>query len=74
VEFRVDKTSIIHAPVGKASFGREQLVDNAQALFTAILRARPAAAKGRYIRAASLSTTMGPGIRLDESTLTGPEA
>lgn len=74
VEFRVDKASNLHAPIGKASFGREQLVDNAQALFTAVLRARPAAAKGRYIRAVSLSTTMGPGIRLDESTLTGPEA
>lgn len=74
VEFRVDKAGIIHAPVGKASFEAEQLKENASALVAAVNRARPATAKGKYIRAASLSTTMGPGIRVDESTLVASEA
>jgi large subunit ribosomal protein L1 len=74
VEFRVDKAGIIHAPVGKASFEAGQLKENASALVAAINRARPAAAKGKYIRAASLSTTMGPGIRVDESNLAASEA
>ena len=69
VEFRVDKTSNIHTPVGKVSFDEQRLVENAQSLIDAIVRARPAAAKGQYLRSVTLSTTMGPGIRLDRGTL-----
>jgi large subunit ribosomal protein L1 len=74
VEFRVDKTGIIHAPVGKISFGTDQLRDNAEALFGAVLKAKPSAAKGKYVRGVSLSSTMGPGIKVDENTLTSAEA
>jgi large subunit ribosomal protein L1 len=70
VEFRVDKTGIIHAPLGKVSFSADQLKDNADALIGAVLKAKPAAAKGKYVKSVSLSSTMGPGIRVDESTLT----
>jgi len=69
VEFRIDKTSNIHTPVGKVSFDEQRLVENAQALIDAIVRARPAAAKGQYLRSVTVSTTMGPGIRLDRGTL-----
>ena len=69
VEFRVDKTGIIHAPLGKVSFGADQLKDNAEALIHAVLRAKPAAAKGKYVKSATISSTMGPGIKLDESAL-----
>lgn len=65
VEFRVDKTSNIHTPIGKASFSEEQLAENLDALLDAIKRARPAAAKGTYIRKITLANTMGPGIKLD---------
>ena len=65
VEYRLDKTNIIHVPVGKASFTEEQLADNFQSLMDAILKARPAALKGQYIRSATITTTMGPGIRLN---------
>jgi large subunit ribosomal protein L1 len=65
VEFRVDKTSNIHAPIGKASFSEEQLLDNLNALLDAIKRARPPAVKGAYIRKVVLANTMGPGIKLD---------
>jgi large subunit ribosomal protein L1 len=67
VEFRVDKNGIIHAPVGKVSFGMPQLVANAKSLIEAVVRAKPAAAKGRYIKSITLSSTMGPGIKLDLS-------
>jgi len=70
VEFRVDKAGIIHAPLGKASFGDEQLRENADALIGAVLKAKPAVAKGRYVKTVSVSSTMGPGIRVDEGTLT----
>lgn len=69
VEFRVDKTGIVHAPVGKASFGAEALVANAQALMDSIVRAKPSAAKGRYLKSITVSSTMGPGIRIDTSTV-----
>jgi large subunit ribosomal protein L1 len=65
VEFRVDKTGIIHAPVGKASFASEALIANAHALVGSIVKAKPAAAKGKYLRSVTLSSTMGPGIRID---------
>ncbi len=65
VEFRVDKTSNVHAPIGKASFTEEQLMDNLQTVIDSIKRARPAAAKGTYVRRVVLANTMGPGIRLD---------
>ena len=70
IEFRVDKTGIVHAPFGKASFSEEQLAENANAVITALMKAKPAAAKGRYVKSISLSSTMGPSIRLDESVLT----
>ncbi len=65
IEFRVDKTGNIHAPVGKVSFSAPQLADNVQAFMETIVRARPAAAKGTYIRSATISSTMGPGVKLD---------
>jgi len=65
IEFRVDKTGNVHAPIGKVSFKPEQLADNVQAFMDTILRAKPAAAKGTYIRSATISSTMGPGVRLD---------
>ncbi len=69
VEFRVDKTGIVHAPVGKTSFPTERLLENAQALVDAILKAKPSAAKGRYMKSVTVSSTMGPGIRLDTGIL-----
>ena len=69
IEFRVDKTGIIHAPFGKASFSHEQLLENAEAILEAINKARPAATKGKYIKSMSVSSSMGPGFKVDESTL-----
>lgn len=69
VEFRVDKNGVIHAPFGKASFPKEHLVQNAQSLIDAVVKAKPAAAKGRYVRGVSVSSTMGPGIRVDINQL-----
>jgi large subunit ribosomal protein L1 len=65
VEFRVDKTGVVHAPIGKVEFEKQKLVENAESLINAILRAKPSAAKGKYIRSATLCSTMGPGIPLD---------
>jgi large subunit ribosomal protein L1 len=65
VEFRVDKAGNVHVPIGKRSFSKEQLVANALALIEAIVRAKPAAAKGTYLRSLTMSTTMGPGITID---------
>jgi large subunit ribosomal protein L1 len=65
VEFRVDKTGIIHAPVGKTSFATQKLVDNAHALVESIVKAKPAAAKGKYLKSVTLSSTMGPGIVIE---------
>jgi large subunit ribosomal protein L1 len=65
VEFRVDKTGIIHAPVGKVSFATDSLVANAHALVESIVKAKPAAAKGKYLKSVTLSSTMGPGVRID---------
>ncbi len=69
LEFRVDKAGIIHVPVGKASFGAEQLIDNAKAVLMSVLRAKPASAKGNYVRGVTISTTMGPGIKIDLSQI-----
>jgi large subunit ribosomal protein L1 len=69
VEFRVDKTGIVHAPVGKISFATQSLVENAHALVDSIIKAKPAAAKGKYVRSATLSSTMGPGITIDPTTI-----
>ena len=65
IEFRVDKTGNVHAPIGKVSFTAPQLADNVQAFMETIVRAKPAAAKGTYIRSATISSTMGPGVKLD---------
>ena len=74
VEFRVDKTGIIHAPLGKMSFGPEKLKQNADALIGAVMKAKPSAAKGKYVKTVSISSTMGPGIKVDETALTPAEA
>jgi len=65
VEYRVDKTNIVHVPIGKVSFGQEKLVENMDALMDAVIKARPAAAKGTYLRSVVVSTTMGPGIKIN---------
>jgi len=65
VEYRVDKTAIIHVPVGKKSFGAEKLADNFKVMMEAIIKAKPAAAKGQYVKSVSVSSTMGPGIKLN---------
>jgi large subunit ribosomal protein L1 len=65
VEFRVDKTGIIHAPIGKSSFPSDHLIANAQALIESVVKAKPAAAKGKYLKSVTLSSTMGPGIVID---------
>ncbi|MBA3271200.1 MAG: 50S ribosomal protein L1 [Acidobacteria bacterium] len=67
VEFRVDKTGIVHAPVGKTSFPPQSLVENASALLESIVKAKPPAAKGKYFRSITVSSTMGPGVKVDES-------
>ena len=64
IEYRLDKTNIIHCPVGKASFGKDKLVENIDTLMTAIAKAKPAAAKGQYIKSCVIATTMGPGIKV----------
>jgi large subunit ribosomal protein L1 len=66
VEFRVDKTSIIHTPLGKASFTSEKLLDNARTLIDSVMKAKPAAAKGKYVRSIFISSTMGPGVSVDQ--------
>ena len=65
IEYRLDKTNIIHCPIGKASFGAEKLLENFDALIGAVVKAKPAAAKGQYIKSCVVSTTMGPGIRIN---------
>ncbi|GFP77883.1 50S ribosomal protein L1 [Clostridium fungisolvens] len=65
VEYRVDKTAIVHCPIGKASFGVEKLADNFHTLMEAVIKAKPAAAKGQYVKSVSLSATMGPGVKVN---------
>jgi large subunit ribosomal protein L1 len=69
VEYRADKAAIVHAIIGKTSFSRENLIDNFQALMDAIVRAKPASAKGVYLKSISLASTMGPGVRVDPARL-----
>ena len=69
IEYRLDKANIIHVPVGKASFTEEQLADNFNTLIGAIVKAKPASAKGQYLKSVTLSSTMGPGVRLNTTTL-----
>jgi large subunit ribosomal protein L1 len=69
IEYRLDKTNIIHVPVGKASFTEEQLNENFSTLIGAIIKAKPAAAKGQYLKSVTLATTMGPGIKLNTAKL-----
>jgi large subunit ribosomal protein L1 len=74
IEFRVEKAGIVHAPVGKRSFETEKLLGNAKALIDALLRAKPASAKGQYVRTITMSTTMGPGIKIDPLSILGGPA
>jgi large subunit ribosomal protein L1 len=67
VEFRVDKAGIVHAPVGKISFAAANLIANAHALMESIVRAKPAAAKGKYLKSVTMSSTMSPGVDIDTS-------
>jgi large subunit ribosomal protein L1 len=69
IEYRLDKTNIIHVPVGKASFTEEQLAENFQTIIDAIMKAKPAAVKGAYLKSVTLTTTMGPGIKLNAAKL-----
>mgnify|MGYP006173830325 CR=1 FL=1 len=70
VEFRVDKTGIIHAPVGKISFPAQNLIENAHALVDSVVKAKPAAAKGKYVKSVTMSSTMGPGVLIDATHVT----
>ena len=69
IEYRLDKTNIIHCPIGKASFGAEKLAENFETLVGAVIKARPAAAKGQYIKSCVIASTMGPGIRVNTSKI-----
>ena len=71
IEYRLDKTNIIHCPIGKSSFGAEKLMENFDALMGAIIKAKPAAAKGQYLKSVCIATTMGPGIKLNGAKLGG---
>ncbi len=70
VDYRVDKAGVVHARIGKLSFGEQKLLDNAHALLGAIIRAKPASAKGNYIKSVAVSSTMGPGVRVDTASAT----
>ncbi len=69
IEYRLDKTNIIHVPIGKASFTEEQLADNFQTLIDALMKAKPAAVKGQYLRSVTLTSTMGPGVKINPAKL-----
>ena len=69
IEYRLDKTNIIHCPIGKASFGAEKLGENFSTLLTAIIKAKPAAAKGQYIKSCTVASTMGPGIKVNSAKI-----
>src|SRR6516164_1568759 len=74
VEFRVDKTGIIHAPVGKLSFSTDKLVENAASLISAVIKAKPAVAKGKYVKSTTLCSTMGPGVQVDTTPFSAKAA
>ncbi len=67
IEYRLDKTNIIHCPIGKVSFGAEKLVENFNTLMGAVIKARPAAAKGQYVRSCTVASTMGPGVKVNQA-------
>ena len=69
IEYRLDKSNIIHCPIGKASFGAEKLTENFNTLLGAIIKAKPAAAKGQYIKSCVLASTMGPGVKVNQAKL-----
>ena len=69
VNYRVDKAGVVHAPIGKASFAAENLVENAYALVSSVVKAKPAAARGRYLKSITVSSTMGPGVRIDSASV-----
>ena len=70
VDYRVDKAGVVHAPIGKLSFGDQKLAENARALMASIIRAKPASAKGNYIKSVAISSTMGPGVKIDTANTT----
>ena len=74
VEFRVDKTGVIHAPVGKVGFATDKLLENASSVIQAVIKAKPAVAKGKYVRSATICSTMGPGISLDVTNMNAKTA
>ena len=69
VEYRLDKTAVIHCPIGKKSFGKEKLVENYKALMEAIIKAKPAAAKGQYVKSIAVASTMGPGVKVNNKNI-----
>ena len=71
IEYRLDKTNIIHCPIGKVSFGTDKIAENFEALINAIVKAKPAAAKGQYIRSCAVTTTMGPSVRINPAKIGG---
>ena len=71
IEYRLDKTNIIHCPIGKASFGAEKLADNFNTLMNAVIKAKPAAAKGQYVKSCVIASTMGPGVKINAAKLGG---
>lgn len=74
IEYRVDKSGIVHCTIGKKSFEPQQLLENAQALLEVILKAKPASSKGTYMKKVALSTTMGPGLRIDPNSASSAKA
>ncbi len=71
IEYRLDKTNIIHCPIGKVSFGTEKLTENMDTLMAAVVKAKPAAAKGQYIKSCAVSSTMGPGVKINTAKISG---
>ncbi len=69
IEYRLDKTNIIHCPIGKVSFGKEKLLENFNALMSAVIKAKPAAAKGQYLRSVAVASTMGPGVKVNQAKI-----
>lgn len=74
IEYRLDKTNIIHCPIGKVSFGTEKLMDNFHTLMNAVIKAKPSAAKGQYLRSVSVASTMGPGVKINTAKITESSA